>query len=117
MPKKKVFLPVTEEGFRNALRTKLGIYWERALKLFQDCGPNLAFDLTNVLDQACDQGEGKIVEVLNQLEEHYKEHLGYQHPEIRGMVRDCYRVNKTEQVLLDICRKTLQLQPNPTETK
>lgn len=57
---------------------------ERASKVFDDYGPNLAFDVFNIMLHAI--GLEKIPEVLVILEQHYREHLSFQHPEIRGTV-------------------------------
>lgn len=103
---------ISEEEFRHLLRSKLGPDWKRALTVFRNCGPNLGYDVTNVLLHGADQE--KVDEVLGILEEHYRSHLQYQHPEIRGMVGDVLLgVNPTEAMFLRICQYTLRLQPNP----
>ncbi|MFC1710064.1 hypothetical protein ACFL0F_00180 [Patescibacteria group bacterium] len=105
----------SEETFKEILEPMLGDTYERALKLFRDCGPNLSFDITNVLHIASSQGEEKLDEVLERLEKHYNEHLAYQHPEIRGCVRDNLLggINPTHAEFLRICSNVLGLEPNP----
>ena|SRR5579885_1127936 len=78
---------------------------ERARKVFDDYGPLLRWDVTNVLLHAIDKK--KVDEVLAILEKHYREELSYQHPEIRGTVGA-----KTGAVLVGICRDTLGLEVN-----
>ena len=103
---------INEEQFRNILQSKLGASWDRALTVFCNYGPNLGYDVTNVLLQAADQE--KVDEVLDILEEHYQSHLQYQHPDIRGTVGDrLFGVNPTQMMFLRICQQTLGLQPNP----
>ena len=104
---------IGEEQFRDILQPKLGASWDRALTVFRNCGPNLGYDVTNVLLHATDQG--KVDEVLGILEGHYQSHLQYQHPEIRGTVVDrLLGVNPTHEMFLRICQYTLGLQPNPS---
>lgn len=99
---------VSEKLFNELLQSKLGASWDRALRLFRNCGENLSYDVTNVLIHAADKG--KIEEVLKILEEHYESHLQFQHPEIRGQVRDnLLHVNPTQEVFLRICVQTLGL--------
>ena len=72
----------------------------------------MSYDVANVLLHAADQG--KVEEILGLLEEHYKTHLQFQHPEIRGTVKDALLgVNPTQDVFLRLCRVNLKLQPNP----
>ena len=104
-------MPAINEGkFEQLLRGRLGGHWERALTVFRNCGPNLAYDVTNVLLHAA--GGSKVAEVLGILEKHFREHLQFQHPEIRGTVSSL-GVNPTEVMFLGICRDTLGLKPNP----
>ena len=101
---------VSEQEFCEDLQSKLGDSWDRALTVFRNCGENLAWDVTSVLIHAARQG--KVDEVLGILEEHYENHLQFQHPEIRGTVEDrLLGVNSTQQMFLRICRYTLGLQP------
>ena len=103
---------INEQQFRDILQSKLGASWDRALTVFRNCGPNLGYDITNVLLHGTDQG--KVDEVLGILEEHYRSHLQYQHPEIRGTVGDrLLGVNPTQTMFLRLCQQTLGLQPNP----
>ncbi|TSC92371.1 MAG: hypothetical protein CEN89_736 [Candidatus Berkelbacteria bacterium Licking1014_7] len=103
---------IDEQQFRDILQSKLGAAWDRAFTAFRNYGPNLGYDVTNVLLHAADQG--KVDEVLGILEEHYQSHLQYQHPEIRGTVGDrLLGVNPTQAMFLRICQQTLGLQPNP----
>ena len=101
----------SEQQFCASLQSKLGDSWDRALAVFRNYGEHLSYDVTNVLLHAADQG--KTDEVLNILEEHYQNHLKFQHPQIRGNVSNCLGVNPTEVMFLTICEKTLGLQPNP----
>ena len=51
--------------------------------------------------------------MLGILEAHYRELLQDQHPEIRGTVTDrALGVNPTQQLFVDLCEKTLGLEPN-----
>ena len=103
---------INEQQFRDILQSKLGASWERALAVFRNCGPNLGYDVTNVLLHAADQG--KVDEVLAIIEDHYRSHLQYQHPKIRGTVGDrLLGVNPTQAMFLRLCQQTLGLQPNP----
>ena len=103
---------INEQQFRDILQSKLGASWNRALTAFRNCGPNLGYDVTNVLLHAADQG--KVEEVLGTLEEHYQSHLQFQHPEIRGTVGDrLLGVNPTQAMFLRLCQQTLELQQNP----
>lgn len=104
---------INEEQFREALQSRLGAEWERALTTFRNYSPNLGYDVTNVLLQAADQGQEKVEEVLGILEEHYEKYLQCQHPEIRGTVVDrLLGVNRTQEMFLSICKQTLGLQMN-----
>ena len=100
---------VSEQQFCEILQSRLGDSWDRALIVFRNCGKNLAFDVTNVLDHAAKQG--KVDEVLDILEKHYEKHLSLQHPKIRGTVEDgLLGVNPTQSMFLRICQQTLGLQ-------
>lgn len=101
---------VKEEVFRELLFDQLGSYYDRAHKLFTDCGPKLSFDVTNALCGA--EGDGQIERILSLLETHFAEHLVYQHPDIRGQVSNC-GVNPTKQLFLHICTNVLRLKPHP----
>ncbi len=104
---------VTESIFRELLQERLGAQYNRALELFRECGPNLAFDIVNVLTHAGDQGPTKVEEVLGLLEKHEREHLHFQHPDIKGQIANM-GVNPTERLFLHICKQVLGLQPNPS---
>ena len=97
---------ISEKGFSKLLQSKLGGSWNRALTAFHNYGENLAYDVTNVLLHAADQG--KVAEVLDILEKHYQDRLLLLHPEIRGTV---IGINPTEAIFLRVCRDTLGLQP------
>ncbi|MBI2010886.1 MAG: hypothetical protein HYS89_01480 [Candidatus Colwellbacteria bacterium] len=101
---------VTQKYFRELLREKLGRQWARAFRVFRNYGKNLGWDVTNVLLQAVDKG--KVGEVLTILEEHYEDHLQYQHPDVRGLVAGDLGVNLTQRMFVDICEKVLELQPD-----
>ena len=104
---------VNEMLFTEIFQSKLGTSWNRALTAFRNFGPNLGYDVTNVLLHAADQR--KVDEVLGILEDHYQSHLQYQHPEIRGTVSDrLLGVNETQVMFVRICEDTLGLQPNKT---
>ena len=98
---------VSEKMFEDLLQKRLGASWDRALALFRNCGTGLSFDVANVLLHAVQQG--KVEEVLGILEQHYEEHLQYQHPDIRGTVCGGLGENKTPEVFLRICTETLGL--------
>ena len=103
---------ISEQQFSDVLQSKLGASWDRELTVFRNCGPNIGYDVTNVLLHAT--GQGKVDEVLGILEKHYQSHLKFQHPTIRGTVRDRFLgVNPTQAMFLRICQQTLGLQPNP----
>lgn len=95
------------------LKNKLGSLYGRAEMVLGDYGERLSFDVLNVLLHASDQGEEKIKEVLNLLEKHFKEHLMYQHPDIRGTVYSSIGVNKTQTFFLEVCKEILGLQNGP----
>src|SRR3972149_10126347 len=104
---------VSEEKFQRLLQPRLTDQWDRAASLFKNYGPNLSFDVANVLIHAVDQGKAE--EILDILETHYEEHLQFQHPEIRGTVRDnLLAVNPTQTMFLRICTINLNLMPNPS---
>jgi len=103
---------VDEKVFQQLLKVRLGEKYERGLKAFREYGENLSFDVANVLIHAADQG--KADEVLDILEEHFRTHLQFQHPEIRGQVSDALLgVNPTCNMFLRICQTTLGLKPDP----
>lgn len=103
-------MKVTKEKFEQGLKSRLGDFYPRAEKVFDNFGQKLSYDVTNVLLHAADQN--KVEEVLALLEKHFEEHLQLQHPEIRGTVAGDLGVNKTEVMFLDICERVLGLQPN-----
>ena len=106
-------LPVTDEAaFDKLLKEKLGDLYPRALIAFQNWGKALAYDVLNVLLHSADQG--KTEEVLGKLEAHWREHLQFQHPEIQGQVTGSLGINPTQELLLDICKRVLHLQPSGT---
>ncbi len=102
---------VSKVEFQNLLQSTLGDLWPRAESIFEKYGERLSFDVTNVLLHATEQE--KTNNVLLVLEKHYEEHLQFQHPRIRGTVRDALLgVNPTENMFLGICQYTLGLQPD-----
>lgn len=107
---------LTEEKFTELLQGRLTPpHWKRALATFRACGRNLALDVTNVLLHAAKEGADKVDEMLAIIEEHEREHLCFQHPDIRGMVSNALLgTNPTEYMFLRICRDVLKLEPNPT---
>ncbi len=103
---------INEQQFRDILQSKLGAAWDRALTAFRNCGPNLGYDVTNVLLHATNQG--KVDKVLDIIEKHYQSHLQYQHPDIRGTIGDLLLgINPTQAMFIRICQQTLGLKPNP----
>ena len=105
---------ITEESFGELLKSSLGDTYGRALKIFHNYGPNLSFDVTNVLVHALSQGQEKVDTVIKRLEKHYDKHLAYQDPRIRGAVKDnLLDVNPTQAEFLRICTDVLELKPNP----
>ena len=104
--------PLSEKKFCEIMQPKLGGLFNRALDVFKNCGPNLGWDVANVLLRATDQG--KVEVVLDIIEEHYRSHLSFQHPEIRGTVSNLFGFNPTRETFVRICEKTLGLQPNKT---
>lgn len=100
---------VNKQQFSDLFQSKLGTAWGRALTIFENYGPHLGYDVTNVLLHAVDQE--KVAEVLNILDEHYQSHLKYQHPKIRGTVCDNFLgVNATQVMFVRLCTQTLGLQ-------
>ena len=96
---------------KERLKERLGSLHKRAELIFKNYGEELSFDVANVLMHATDQGKEIIKEVLALLEKHFDEHLIYQHPNIRGTVYNSLGINKTKVMFLDICEKTLGLEP------
>lgn len=104
---------IDEQQFCDLLQVELGGFWDRAINIFRNYGPNLAYDVTNILLHAVDQD--RVDEVLGILEEHYQSHLQFQHPKIRGTVGNrLLGINPTRVMFLHICQSILRLQPNPT---
>ena len=102
--------PIDEKQFQELLQHKLGESWERALAVFKNYNPPLGFDVSNMLLHATEKG--KVNEVLSALEKHFEKHLQFQHPKLRGRMTDALGTNQTEQMMLDICQRVLELQPN-----
>jgi len=101
---------VSPEQFEEFLKEKLGEAFERARLVFDSYGPNTSLDVTNVIMHAVDKG--KVDEVLTELEKHYNERISFQHPRIKGLVRDnLCGVNPTEAMFLRICTVILGLSP------
>lgn len=101
---------ITESVFRDVLKEKLGDLWERGQTLFRNYGENLQWDVTNILMHA--SNKGKVSEVLALLEEHYTSFLQFQHPEIRGILKDAIiGRNPTDILFCKICEEVLELQP------
>ena len=101
-------MEVTKEKFEQTLKSKLGGFYPRAEKVFDNFGPKLSYDIVNVLLHAADQN--KVEEVLALLEKHFEEHLQFQHPDIRGTVAGSFGINETKVMFLDICERVLELQ-------
>ena len=97
---------VNEQDFSAFLKEKLGDHYDRALKVFQDYGKSVSWDITNVLLHAVDKQ--KISEVLDTLEKHFKEiALDRQHPDARGT----YKGKTTGLMFMKICNDILELEP------
>lgn len=101
---------VTKGMFKELLKSRLGDLYDEAETVFDDFGLFLSFDVANVLSHAADQGQDKVREVLVILKRHFDDHLAFQHPDIRGTVRDDFGINETEVMFLDVCRRVLTLQ-------
>ncbi len=98
---------ITESVFEEVLKERIPAHWERALELFTDYGPLYSFDITNVLMHAADQGKEE--EILRALEEHWKEDISFEAPDLRDVgVR-----LSTMQLFHELCTSTLGLQPLP----
>ncbi len=97
---------VSESAFEELLKDKVQDYWDRALKMFHEYGPALAWDVTNVLLHGADQG--KTDEVLKTLEEHWSNHLYRQHPQMRGHFDELFG-SPTKDMFQKICADTLSL--------
>ena len=97
---------VTESEFERFLGKKMGKNWHRALHVFKDYAPNMCWDVTNVLLYAADQG--KVVEVLEILEKHFRDHLQREHPDARGRINP----SRTAVMFRSLCETTLGLKPN-----
>ncbi len=102
---------IDKNQFEELFKRRLGTLYQRAEVIFDNYGPRFSPDVTNVLLHAVDQGEEKVEEVLSILKKHYNEHLNLQHPDIRGTVCNSLGINETEVMFIDICVKTLGLQP------
>ena len=101
---------ITKERFEQLFKGKLGEYYDRALLIFEQYGKVLSWDVANVLLHAIDKG--KIGDVLLELERHWEENLRFQHPDIRGKVKDqLLNINKTEMMFKRIFSIILQIQP------
>lgn len=99
-------MKVDEQEFSEMLQKKLGSHWERALKVFKMYSPNMTYDVTNMMLHAVDKD--KVVEVVEILEEHYKKHLNYQHPDACGIINPA----PTRAMFLNLCENVLKLKPN-----
>jgi len=82
---------------------------ERTRRIFVSYGSPLSWDVLNVVLHAIDLE--KLPEVLDVLETHFKDHLAYQHPTVRGKVTGATG-NQTQAMFLSICRDTLKLASN-----
>ncbi|MFA6428813.1 MAG: hypothetical protein WCW02_04760 [Candidatus Buchananbacteria bacterium] len=101
----------SKQAFAEMFADRLGDNYELALGIYVKCGARLALGINNVLLYAFDQG--KVEEVLAILEQHYEEHLQFQHPEIMGKVFDANGINQTERMFQKIYLETLGLKPQP----
>ena len=98
---------IKEDEFEDLLKKKLGDSYDRALKVLQDYGASVSWDIANVLLQAVKKQKAN--EVLDILENHFEEiGLGSQHPDARGV----YKSKITEAMFMKICNEILELKPN-----
>lgn len=102
---------ITMKTFESHFGTKLGENYERALNLFKESTTEfLQTNVVNALLHAA--GKNKVKEILDIMEKHFRKHLNFQHPEIRGTVAHIVTGNPTERVFLDIYQNVLGLKPN-----
>jgi hypothetical protein len=102
-------MQVSEDIFRDVLGPKLGGEFERAVTVFKNYGHHLGLGVSNVLLHAVEQGN--VDEVLKVLEKHYDDHLKYQHPDIRGTVRNDLGVNETKAMFTSLYIDVLGFEP------
>lgn len=104
---------ISEWEFQLKLKGALAHNWERALTVFQNCGPNLSENVMSALLHAVKQSDDKVSAVLRILEEHYESYLRFQKIEVRGMVSSrLLGINPTNGVFLHIDRAILGLKPS-----
>ncbi len=103
---------INEDGFHKVFKHLLGDMFDRAFVVFRNYGPHLSVKFSSLLMSAVEQGEVVVAEVLGILEDHYKTHLSYQRPDVRGTVEDTLLgVNQTTELFERIYKETLGLQP------
>ncbi|MCX6731887.1 MAG: hypothetical protein NTX55_02800 [Candidatus Parcubacteria bacterium] len=99
---------ISKENFREIFEKKLGGFWGRALRVFQNYGENWAADIAIALYSAMEQE--KVEEVLGMMERHWQKHLQYEKPEVRGSGRDLFG-NPTREMFKRIFDEILKLRP------
>lgn len=105
-----MFYPiVTSDEFSEVLQEGLGSDYDRAWEVAHKCGRFVTFDIMNALLHAIDKG--KVTETLDAIEVHSKEHLAFQHPDIRGTVADAAGHNPTKEMFRRIYEDVLGLDP------
>ena len=94
-------IKVSEEDFRLVLEWQLGGQFDRAMTVFRGYGKHLRFQVYTTMVLA--SAYGKVPEVLKLLEKHFENHLGFQHPDIRGLISNrLLGVNETHQMFIRI---------------
>jgi hypothetical protein len=89
----------------------LGDQTDRARRLFVDYGEHLQGDVVNVLHFAI--GKDLVVDVLDELDQHYQTNLELQDPEVRGLVYNSGGRNETADLFERIYSQTLGLGLEP----
>jgi len=92
---------IFEKDFQRLFEKRLGRFWNRSLRVFQNYGKEFSWDVTNLFYSAVEQG--KVQEVLVALEGYWQNCLRYKKhgdvPELFG--------NTTKEVLRRISREIL----------
>lgn len=98
---------IENEQVKQQIRKMLGQNYDRAMKVFDDYGPELGLQVMNSLSHAVDQK--KVGEILGILEDHFEHHLSLQHPAARGQLVDMMHQDPTKQMFLRIYKDVLHL--------
>lgn len=70
------------EGFRGVFSEKAGRLWLKSERMFVEYGPVLSVAVASLLMYA--EEDDKLDTMLTKLEEHLRDDLQYQHPDLRG---------------------------------